>query len=243
MLEAKDWVFMVLSAVDGTHIPIMQPYVNSQDYYSYKMKYTLNVQSVCDYSGKFIDADIRWPGTTHYAKVFSYSSINGVLKEQTQPYLCRTLLPVRDKVGLLLPCDPAYPLLPYIIKEDATCTTDAEVLFNQMIHDARNAIECAYRRLKERWQILTMPINFKLQDVPSIILACFVFYNCCEQHNVGIDDAAVHQQIQQDSLIQPSRAVERRYTYTSLGGTNIRNITVEPQLSGLIGTSVKSPDN
>ena len=64
---------MVLGAVDGTHIPIMQPYVNSQDYFSYKMKYTLNVQSVCDYSGKFIDVDIRWPGATHDAKVFSYS--------------------------------------------------------------------------------------------------------------------------------------------------------------------------
>lgn len=103
---------MVLGAVDGTHIPIMQPYVNSQDYFSYKMKYTLNVQSVCDYSGKFIDVDIRWPGATHDAKVFSYSSRNGVLKEQTQPYVCRTLLPGRDKVGHLLLGDPAYPLLP-----------------------------------------------------------------------------------------------------------------------------------
>ena len=120
--------------------------------------------------------------------------------------------------GLLLVGDPAYPLLPYIIKEYATCTTDAEVLFNQMLRDARNAIECAYGRLKERWEILTKPISFKLQDVPSIILACFVLHNWCEQHNVGIDDAAVHQQIQQDSLMQPSRAVERRYTYTSSEG-------------------------
>lgn len=202
----------------------MQPYVNSQDYFSYKMKYTLNVQSVCDYSGKFIDVDIRWPGATHDAKVFSYSSIYRVLKEETQPYLCRTLLPGRDKVGLLLLGDPAYPLLPYIMKEYATCTTDAEVLFNQMLRDARNAIECAYGRLKERWQILTMPINFKLQDVQSIILACFVLHNWCERHSVGIDDAAVLQQIQQDSLMQPSRAVERRYTYTSSEGRNIRNI-------------------
>lgn len=103
------------------------------------MKYTLSVQSVCDYSGKFIDVDIRWPGATHDAKVFSHSSINGVvsrngvLEEQTQPYVCRTLLPGRDKVDLLLLGDPAYPLLPYIMKEYATCTTDAEVLFNQML--------------------------------------------------------------------------------------------------------------
>ena len=73
--EQKTGFPMVIGAVDGTHIPIMEPYVNSQDYFAYKMKYTLNVQGVCDYSRKFIDVDIRWPGGTHDAKVFAYSSI------------------------------------------------------------------------------------------------------------------------------------------------------------------------
>lgn len=131
--EQKTGFPMVVGAVDGTHIPIMQPYCNSQDYYSYKMKYTIIVQGVCDYSGKFIDVDIRWPGGTHDTKVFSYSSINKHLQEQKQPYLCRTLLPGRDKVGLLLLGDPAYPLLPHVMKECATCTTDAQVIFNQML--------------------------------------------------------------------------------------------------------------
>ena len=116
---------MVVGAVDGTHIPIMQPYPNSKDYYSYKMKYTINVQGVCDYNGKFIDVDIRWPGETHDAKVFSYSSINKHLQEQKHPYLCRTLLPGRDKVGLLLLGVAAYPILPHVMKEFATCTIDA----------------------------------------------------------------------------------------------------------------------
>ena len=173
--EQKTGFPMVVGTVDGTHIPIMQPYLNSQDYYSYKMKYTTYVQSVCDYNGEFIDVDVRWPGGTHDAKVFSYSSINRLLKEQNQPYLCRTLLPGRDKVGLLLFGDPAYPLLPHVMKEYATCATDAQVLFNQMLRDARNAIECAYGRLKARWQILSVPLNFKLQEVPVIVIACL----CC----------------------------------------------------------------
>ena len=42
--EQKTGFPMVVGAVDGTHIPIMQPHRNSQDYYSYKMKYTINVQ-------------------------------------------------------------------------------------------------------------------------------------------------------------------------------------------------------
>ena len=46
---------LLQSASEQTVIPIMQPYVNSQDYSSYKMKYTINVKGVCDFSGKFID--------------------------------------------------------------------------------------------------------------------------------------------------------------------------------------------
>ena len=66
--EQKTRLPIVVGPVDGTHIPnyaTMQPYLNSQDHYSYKMKYTINVKSVCDYNGKFIDVDIRWPGGTH----------------------------------------------------------------------------------------------------------------------------------------------------------------------------------
>lgn len=222
--EQKTGFPMVVGAVDGTHIPIVQPYLNSQDYYSYKMKYTINVQSVCDYNGKFIGVDVRWPGGTHDAKVFSYSSINRLLKEQKQPYLCRTLLPGRGKVGLLLLGDPAYPLLPHVMKEYATCASDAQVLFNQMLRDARNAIECAYGRLKARWQILSVPLNFKLQEVPVIVIACFVLHNWCEDHNVGIDAAAVNDQIQRDREMQPSRTTDRRYTFTSSEGRKIRDI-------------------
>ena len=106
--------------------------------------------------------------------MFSYSSINKHLQEQN---VCRTLLPGRDKVGWLLLGDPAYPLLPLVMKESATCTTDAQVIFNQMLRDARNVIECAYGRLKARWPILSVPLNFKLQEVPVIIITCFVLHN------------------------------------------------------------------
>ena len=157
-------------------------------------------------------------------KFFSYSSINKHLKEQTRPYLCRTLLPGRDKVGLILLGDPAYPLLPHVMKEYATCSTDDQVLFNQMLRDARNAIECAHGRLKARWQILSVPLNLKLQEVPAIIIACSVLHNWFEEHNVGIDDAVVNDQIQRDHEMQPSRATDRRYTFTSSEGRKIRDI-------------------
>lgn len=215
---------MVVGAVDGTHIPIMQPYMNSQDYYSYKMKYTINVQGVCDYHGQFIDVDIRWPGTTHDANVFSYSSINQRIKDQTKPYLRQTLLPGRDKVGLLLLADPAYPLLPHVMKEYSYCTDDAQVVFNQMLRDSQNKIECAHGRLKATWQILTVPMSLKLQDATLFILACFVLHNWCIRHDFGIDEVALQHQINQNIAMNQGAKVHKGYTYTSLGGRGIRDI-------------------
>ena len=45
----------VICCVDGTHPPIKQPLENPQDYYCYKMKYSLNVQAICDEKGLFLE--------------------------------------------------------------------------------------------------------------------------------------------------------------------------------------------
>jgi hypothetical protein len=51
--------------IDGTHVPILRPVDNSQDYFCYKMFLSLNVQAVCDSRGRFMDVDCRWPGSVH----------------------------------------------------------------------------------------------------------------------------------------------------------------------------------
>ena len=62
----------VIGCLDGTQIPAIQPEAKSHDYFSYKMKDSLNCQAVCDEKGKLIDVEVRWPGSVHDAK----SSIN-----------------------------------------------------------------------------------------------------------------------------------------------------------------------
>ena len=37
--------------------------------------------------------------------------------------------------------------------------SNEEVLFSQMLRSARNQIECAFGRLKARWQILQRPLG------------------------------------------------------------------------------------
>lgn len=59
--------FPSFGCLDGTHIPIKQPNQNSRDCFCYKIKYSLNVQALCDYKGIFMDVEIMWPGSVHDA--------------------------------------------------------------------------------------------------------------------------------------------------------------------------------
>ena len=121
-------------------------------------------------------------------------------------------------------------LLPHVMKEFATCSTDAQVVYNQMLLDARNVIECAYGTLKARWPILSVPLTFKLQEVPVIIIMYFVLHNWCEQHNVAIHDTAVNDQIQEDREMQLSRTTGRQYSANNYYKRLISGLSSAPEM-------------
>ena len=225
--ESRHGFPQAFGCVDGTHVAIKQPLENSHDFFSYKMKYTLNVQGICDYQCRFIDVDCRWPGSVHDAKVFSNSHVNSLFREGKLPLLYKSLLPGYDKVPVLLLGDPAYTLLPHCMKEFPTCTTNGQVMFNNLLRSARNPIECAVGRLKARWQILNRRIDLKLEHVPQIIYACFVLHNFCEINRVAMDDECVQRQIQYDRQMQPNTAPDRILSYNSVEGVHVREVITE----------------
>ena len=65
----------VIGCIDRTHKPIQQPNENAHDYFSYKLKYTINCQGFCNHNGKFINVEIKWPGSVHDARVFANSEV------------------------------------------------------------------------------------------------------------------------------------------------------------------------
>ena len=219
----------VFGCVDGTHIPIKQPTENPHDYFCYKMKYTLNCQAICDHKGRFLNVEIKWPGSVHDARVFANSDINKMFQNKQIPMVLKELLPGDDKVPPVILGDPAYPLLPNVMKEHACCTENEHVIFNEMLRSARNQIECAFGRLKARWRILTRPMDIKLDDLPTVIYACFVLHNYCEMrsNNNTINDDIVQSQIQREQLMQNYHhhsGIDQLYSYNSAQGTYIRQI-------------------
>lgn len=223
-MEDKFGFPQAFGCVDGTHIPIRQPSDNAHDFFSYKMKYTLNVQGVCDCNGLFIDVDIRWPGSVHDARVFAHSRINNMLREERLPMMYKRLLPGHDKVPVILLGDPAYPLLPYCMKEYSSARSNEEVIFNNMLRSARNPIECAYGRLKARWQVLTKKLDIGLKDIPNLIFACFVLHNICETRGMPVDADDMMLQVARDRAALPDLQPDRLYTFTAAEGVHVRNI-------------------
>ena len=56
---------------------------------------------------------------------------------------------------------------------------------------ARNIIECAFGRLKARFGSLKRAMDINLDELPSVIYACFVLHNFCELNNESINEETV----------------------------------------------------
>ena len=142
-------------AIDGTHIPIIAPRDHHTDYYNRKGYYSLVAQVICDHEYRVMSVTAGWPGRVHDARVFVNSAI------------CRqgnagTLFPHRPRrvgdvdVPVVVLGDPAYPLLPWLMKpfSDSGRLSQEQRNYNYQHSRARMVIENTFGRCKARWRIL-----------------------------------------------------------------------------------------
>ena len=64
-----------------------------------------------------MDVECLWPGSVHNAKVFANSTINTKLRNAILPQIFQKPTQKAEKIPNYLISDPAYPLVPFCMKE------------------------------------------------------------------------------------------------------------------------------
>ena len=184
------WGFpQCVGAIDGTYIPIIAPKENALDYFNRKGHHSIIMQALVDHEYKFMDIYVGWPGSVHDARVFANSNIYIKGDANTLfPSWTQTIGGI--EVPLLILGDPAYPLLPWLMKpySDTGRLSRKQIDFNHRLSRARMVVENSFGRLKGRWRSLLKRNDTNVVFMPTYVTACCVLHNVCEVHRDGFNE-------------------------------------------------------
>ncbi|CAM5169330.1 unnamed protein product [Eretmochelys imbricata] len=166
-------------AIDGTHIPILAPEHQATEYINRKGYFSIVLQALVDHKGRFTNINVGWPGKVHDARIFRNSGLFQNLQEGTLfPDQKITVGDVEMPIVIL--GDPAYPLMPWLMKPYTGSLDSSQELFNYRLSKCKMVVQCAFGRLKARWCSLLTRLDLSKTNIPTVITACCVLHNICE---------------------------------------------------------------
>ena len=180
----------VVGALDGTHIPIPAPNVESKaDYYSRKQCYTVSVQGLVGANLMFLDVATGFPGSCHDARNLRNSSL--FRRAENQEILTKPIDVIdNSEIRPLVLGDGAYPLLSWLITphQFGPGLTRDQRVFNRKLSSCRVHVERAFGILKARWRILLTRLDNRIENVAAVTIACVTLHNFCQKNNETYTD-------------------------------------------------------
>ena len=191
------WDFpQCFGSIDGSHIPILPPANDARDYYNRKGFHSVVIQALVDHQHRFMNVNVGWPGSVHDARILSNSEVFEKGESGTlTPNFIRTFGGV--PVPVVIIGDPAYPLLPWLIKPYPGVGLGAKkTKFNNRLSRARVVVECAFGRLKGRWRSLLKRNDVRVDHITNLVTACCILHNLCEIHQDSFDEQWLDEEVQ-----------------------------------------------
>ena len=131
-------------------------------------------------------------------------------------------------MDLMLLGDPAYPLLPWLLKGYPTtykptpaASAEEQESFNVYLSSGRMCIENSFGRLKRRWRRLQKRIDHDVAIVPQLVTACCVLHNFCELQNERYFDAWTQED--QSTMTYPQPVTEPSRASPNVRGGTVRD--------------------
>lgn len=160
----------VIGCIDGTHVRIMRPRIDQQQYINRKFYPSLNLQCVCGPTGLLHNVEVNWPGATHDSFILRQSNVYSHM-ESSVPH------------GFVLG-DSAYPLRPWLLTPFANPSNPPQISYNSAHKKTRVIIEHTFGRLKRRFHLLHSENRHRnVEDVVRDIRACCVLHNIAIKTN------------------------------------------------------------
>lgn len=108
--------------------------------------------------------------------------------------------------------DPAYPLLPWLIKGYKGNITPEEESFNVYHSLGRVVVENAFGRLKSRFRCLCKRLDISYKFVPKVVVACIILHNIFEtRKEIFVEKWRESVETAELMFPQPARNVGRNF--------------------------------
>ncbi|XP_054831616.1 putative nuclease HARBI1 [Eublepharis macularius] len=172
-----------IGALGETHIPVRAPVRQAEEYR--KQFCSILLQGTTDHTGRFIDVAVGWSSHNHNAHIFRNSSIytamNGGVFVPGNP----TITIGNVQVPPLIVANSSYPIRRWLMKPYEEHGDRNQSLFNHRLSKAQSVVECAFRRLKARWQCLTV-LPVAEENAIAVVTACVILHNICEERGHAV---------------------------------------------------------
>lgn len=179
-----------VAAVATLHTAILTPSHNAQDYANSADWLSVMSQVLVNGRGQFWDVCASFPGGTDPAEILQNSSLWATAEEGGfTPSEPSTFMgtPLR----YMLVGQPCYPLQCWLLtafmdkkksKSRSSSLSPSQRSFNLHMEQALRVSDEALLRLRARWQCLSKRNDCGLDVVPTMVLACCILHNICEEH-------------------------------------------------------------